>query len=350
MGKIEKLLHKDREEILGFCNRHNFIFIYGAGKVAKEIILYLEEEEINIKGIVVGNGYKNETMYYNYPVMEIDNWKHDLSDGIILGISQDKQQQVFHDLLRAGINKKDIYFQKIFGRRIIPWNCSAVSIDENTDGKFFILRNKLNELGVQYKTDKSDRYHNYLRKYEFFLESYRDLEMNVLELGVFNGGSLSMWEEYFGKAIIYGVDINTDCKKYENARKKVIICDLSKAESYDELKRLESMIIIDDASHMWSHQIKALYYLFPSLKSGGIYIIEDLGTNFSERYVYNYDDASISCYELLQEIAKVVASGELPVLSDMKSKCIPFADEITYLATQIEMIAFIRESCVLIKK
>lgn len=350
MEKIERLLHKDREEILGFCNRHNSIFIYGAGNVAKEMIIYLEEEDINIEGIIVGNGYKKETMYYGYNVLEINEWKYGLSDGIILGIGEDKQKQVFCDLLYAGLDKRNIYFQRIFGRRAFPWNYSAVLIDQNNDGKFFAKKNELNKLGIQYKTDKSDQYHNYLRKYEFFLEPYRDLEMNILDLGVFNGGSLNMWAEYFEKAYIYGVDINSDCKKYENARRNVIICDLAKKESYDQLKRVEPMIIVDDASHLWSHQIKALCYLFPYLSSGGIYIIEDLGTNFSQRYVCNYDDASISCYELLQEISKIVVSGEMPIISDMKSKCIPFIDEIFCLAKQIDMITFIRESCIIVKK
>lgn len=350
MEKIEKILHKDREEILGFCNRHDSIFIYGAGKVAKEMILYLEDEEIHIEGIVVGSGHKKETTYCGYSVIEVDNWKYRASDGIILAIAEDKFQQVFYDLNGFGVDKGDIYFQKIFGRRIFPWNNSAVFIDKNENGKYFSLKNELNGLGIKYKTDKSDQYHNYLRKYEFFLEPYKTYKMNFLELGVFSGGSLKMWEEYFEKAYIYGVDINPSCKKYENTRRKVIICDLSRKESYNELKKLEPTIIVDDASHMWSHQIKALHYLFPSLASGGIYIIEDLGTNFSERYVYNYDDASISCYDLLQEIAKIVVSGEMPILSDMKSKCIPFIDEILYLAKQIETIAFIRESCIMIKK
>lgn len=350
MDKIEQKLHKDREEILSFCNRHDSIFIYGAGEVAKEMILYLDDEEIYIEGIIVGRGHKKETKYCGYPVIEIDNWKYKASDGIILAIMEDKWQQVFYDLHCSGIDKRDIYFQKIFRQRIFPWNNSAVFIDKNESGKFFLFKNELNELGVKYKTDKSDQYHNYLRKYEFFLEPYKTCEMNFLELGVFNGGSLNMWEEYFKKAYIYGVDINPNCKKYENARRKVIICDLSKKESYDELKKLEPTIIVDDASHMWSHQIKALYYLFSSLTSGGIYIVEDLGTNFSERYVYNYDDASVSCYDLLQEIAKIVVSGEMPILSDMKSKCIPFIDEILCLAKQIETIAFIRESCIMIKK
>lgn len=350
MGKLERLLHKDREEIIDFCRKHNSIYIYGAGKVAKKMVLYLEEEEIHIEGIIVGNGHKKEIMYCGYHVLEIDEWEYKTSDGIILGVSEDKQQQVFQNLLYAGVNKRNIYFQKIFECPILPWNYTAVSIDENKEGKFFASRNELNELGIYYKTDKSDQYHNYLRKYEFFLKPYRYYELNVLELGVFNGGSLKMWEKYFERAYIYGVDINIECKKYENERRKIIICDLAKKESYNALKRLRPMIIVDDASHMWSHQIKALYYLFPSLASGGIYIIEDLGTNFSERYVCNYNDASISCFDFLQEIAKIVTSGEFPNLSDMKSRCIPFMDEIFCLAKQVEMITFIRESCIIIKR
>lgn len=81
-----------------------------------------------------------------------------------------------------------------------------------------------------------------------------------------------------------------------------------------------------------------------------MYVIEDLGTNFSERNVANYDDASISCYDLLKEMTYVITSGEVPKLSDMKSECVPFYNEIVYLAEQIEMITFIRESCIMIKK
>lgn len=350
MGKIEKLLHKDRAEILGFCGRHDSIFLYGAGKVAKDMILYLEEEEIRIEGILVGNGHRNETSYCGYRVLEIDEWQCGESDGIILGISGEKQMTALQELLRAGVSRKDVYFQKIFARPVFPYNSAAVAINENRNGNFFISRNRLNEIGIRHGTDKHDRHHNYLRRYEFFLEPYRGCEMNVLELGVFHGGSLRMWEEYFEKAYIYGADIDPDCMKYENARRRIVICDLSKEESYRALRELEPMIIIDDASHMWSHQIKALCYLFPSLASGGIYIIEDLGTNFSGRYDSGYDDAPVSCYALLQEIAKVAVSGEEPVLADMRPECMPFAEEILCLGRQMDAITFIRESCIMIKK
>ena len=73
MEKIENLLHRDREEILGFCGRYDSVFIYGAGKVAKEMILYLAEEEIHIKGIIVGTGHKKAESYCGYYVSEITN-------------------------------------------------------------------------------------------------------------------------------------------------------------------------------------------------------------------------------------------------------------------------------------
>ena len=108
MEKIENLLHRDREEILGFCGRYDSVFIYGAGKVAKEMILYLAEEEIHIKGIIVGTGHKKAESYCGYYVSEIQDREYGVSDGIILGIAEDKQNQAFNDLLIAGVNERDI--------------------------------------------------------------------------------------------------------------------------------------------------------------------------------------------------------------------------------------------------
>ena len=53
-------------------------------------------------------------------------------------------------------------------------------------------------------------HHRYDRFYPLFLESLRDQEFNMLEIGVWGGGSLQLWEEYFPKAYIHGVDINYD--------------------------------------------------------------------------------------------------------------------------------------------
>lgn len=43
-------------------------------------------------------------------------------------------------------------------------------------------------------------------------------------------------------------------------------------------------IIIDDGSHMVRHVIASFEALFPYLRRGGLYIIEDLHTSYWKRY------------------------------------------------------------------
>ena len=68
------------------------------------------------------------------------------------------------------------------------------------------------------KTTYLDTYNKY------FLERRNDIKVFV-EIGVLNGNSLKMWSEYFPNAIIYGLDINPDCKRFESDRIKILIGD-----------------------------------------------------------------------------------------------------------------------------
>jgi ubiquinone/menaquinone biosynthesis C-methylase UbiE len=54
-----------------------------------------------------------------------------------------------------------------------------------------------------------DKWMPYLEIYERHFERYRGTDVHVLEIGVFGGGSLQMWKDYFGpQSQIFGVDIN----------------------------------------------------------------------------------------------------------------------------------------------
>ena len=164
----------------------------------------------------------------------------------------------------------------------------------------------------------------------------------MIELGVFNGSSLRMWNSYFSNAHVVGVDIDDKCKEFEGKNCDVIIADLSKKESILKLKELHPLIIVDDASHLWSHQISALIYLYDALPSGGIYILEDLGTSFSVNK--NYCDASICAYDFCSAIAEVTTSKK-PLRGDHLFKA-----EIESIGMRTEMISFICGSCIMIKK
>ena len=51
-------------------------------------------------------------------------------------------------------------------------------------------------------------------------------------------------------------------------------------------------IIIDDGSHINEHVIRTFQYLFPKLKPGGIYVVEDTQTSY--RQDYGGDDKNLN--------------------------------------------------------
>ena len=215
---------------------------------------------------------------------------------------------------------------------------------------YFSHYRELNEIGRKCGTDKSDQVHNYLNKYEFFLHPWKDKSFTMLELGVFDGESVRMWRDYFQHAKIVGVDIDERCLGEQGERIEIVIGDLSLEETLDSLKPYAPDIIIDDASHIWSHQIKSLYTLFPVLPHGGIFILEDLETSFPIFRYGNFDDSVISAYDFCSAVAKVVTGGEyLPELQCSPSLSL-LKPEVEAIASQIEMISFIKGSCILVKK
>ena len=57
---------------------------------------------------------------------------------------------------------------------------------------------------------------HYFDIYDRYFSKYRGTDVRFLEIGIFQGGSLQMWKDYFGpKAKIFGVDINARCKQFE---------------------------------------------------------------------------------------------------------------------------------------
>jgi hypothetical protein len=105
----------------------------------------------------------------------------------------------------------------------------------------------------------------------------------VLEIGVFHGGSLEMWHNYFGPGCrVYGVDIDPRCKMFEDENTKIFIGDQA---DRDFLTRLRAMvpladILVDDGGHTMNQQITTFEMLFRHVKDDGVYVCEDLHTSY----------------------------------------------------------------------
>jgi hypothetical protein len=144
----------------------------------------------------------------------------------------------------------------------------------------------LNQIATYRGTDKSSDIHNYCDKYEKYLPFKRSDDINIMEIGVLNGDSLRTWKDYFFKANILGIDINPNCKEYEGPR---ISVEIGSQADGNFLSRTWQQygpfdMILDDGSHINEHVIYSFEHLWGSIKPGGVYIVEDVGTAYWEEY------------------------------------------------------------------
>jgi hypothetical protein len=142
----------------------------------------------------------------------------------------------------------------------------------------------------KYDTDKNKDFHNYSRQYDRLLEPYRNEKIKYLEIGVFRGESIKAAREVFKNAeCIVGLDINDDCKIYENADNHIFI-EIGNAASpyfinYITHKYGKFDVILDDGSHTNIDVIKSFELLFPLLNDNGLYVVEDTICYKSPNYV-----------------------------------------------------------------
>jgi len=128
---------------------------------------------------------------------------------------------------------------------------------------------------------------HYFDIYERHFEKYVGKEVNILEIGIYHGGSLKMWKEYFGEKVrLYAIDINPNCKAFEDDRTKIFIGSQEDRTFLRNVKtQLPPMdIIIDDGGHTMRQQIVSYEELYGQVKSDGIYLVEDLHTSYWRRF------------------------------------------------------------------
>lgn len=127
------------------------------------------------------------------------------------------------------------------------------------------------------------KWKHYFEIYHHFFKRYVGKEIVVLEIGVFQGGSLQLWKDYFGdKAKIFGIDINPECKAYEEENIKVLIGSQSDREFLRKVKAEipQVDILIDDGGHTMKQQIITFEELYGFIKPDGIYLCEDIHTSY----------------------------------------------------------------------
>jgi hypothetical protein len=168
-------------------------------------------------------------------------------------------------------------------------------------------------IAARYTTDKPLNRH-YLRNYEELFADLRGRHITLLELGVYFGGSLRMWRDYFQRGVIVGLDMHDvpmddptgRIRRYQGMQQDTAMLDrIAREQAPDGFD-----IIIDDCAHIGVVARQSFWHLFEHhLKTGGIYVIEDWGTGYWDDWIDGvaYRRPSTAYHKTLHRLTQTIA-------------------------------------------
>lgn len=161
---------------------------------------------------------------------------------------------------------------------------------------------------------------HYFEIYHRHLQRFVGKPVTVVEVGVYSGGSLPMWREYFGaECQIHGVDIMPECRVYgsEANRTTIHIGDQGDRSFWRSFRSIvpDVDVLIDDGGHRPEQQIVTLEEMLPHLRPGGVYVCEDMGRRFAA-YVQAFSSA---LYEYRSKSESELASDASLLQSEIDS-------------------------------
>ncbi len=230
-----------------------------------------------------------------YSMQFLDNLTNNTKDTIILSWALPGQIGYYHVNCRS--NKWVIGQMRKRGFKYLKQDTDlARNIVEDRFDYFkktimiFKKEGVLDEIGRTCHTDKSTEHHDYLGIYESYLSSLKYSNISLIEIGVGGyafadrgGESLRMWYDYFPNGKIIGIDIyykegivNERTEFWQGSQTDV---NLLKAIIEREESAIQR-IVIDDASHNNALTIDTFQKVFPLIKSGDLYFVEDVHTSY----------------------------------------------------------------------
>lgn len=123
------------------------------------------------------------------------------------------------------------------------------------------------------------KWDHYFDIYERHFSRFKGKRINILEIGIYSGGSIEMWMNYFGSnCTFYGVDIEDACKVYESKNVHIYIGDQQDRAFWKRIKQKcpKFDVVIDDGGHQALQQITTLEEVMEHINPGGVYLCEDI--------------------------------------------------------------------------
>jgi hypothetical protein len=204
----------------------------------------------------------------------------------------------------------------------------------------------------------SSKFEAYLPIYDRVFSFYKNQAINLLEIGVQNGGSLEIYDKYFNNPnSIIGCDIDPKCSQltFTSESIKVVVGNAQDKNIQHEVQKISPNfdIILDDGSHLSNDIIHTFFMYFPLLNNGGTYIVEDLHASYWQEFdggIFK-PNSSINFFKRLVDVINYEHCG---VSNDISELLESFVDgfDISELSNQLELIhsvEFVNSMCIIKK-
>ena len=141
----------------------------------------------------------------------------------------------------------------------------------------------LEEIVDNCRSDKNT-VHSYLPLYEKLLSSKKETAKNVLEVGIYMGGSIKLWNDYFKNATVYGLDIMDINNVWEGIKNNEKIKLHTSTDAYNSdffitnflNKNIKCDFMLDDGPHSLESMKQFIKLYSNIMTDDGILIIEDV--------------------------------------------------------------------------
>ena len=165
------------------------------------------------------------------------------------------------------------------------------------------------EIADNERTDKNT-VHSYLPLYQELLKGKKDTAKNVLEVGIYTGGSIKLWSDFFPNATTYGLDIIADYHIWDELKNKDRIKLYTSYDAYNDgdfntnflNKDTRFDFMLDDGPHTLESMKQFIKLYSQVMTDDGILIIED---------VQSYDWIEVLKNEVPEHLKKYIKVYDL---------------------------------------
>jgi len=202
-------------------------------------------------------------------------------------------------------------------------------------------------------------WHDYGVVYSQYLSPIKNKPIKFLEIGILHGDSVKFWEAYLPNAELHFIDHSMAYVNYHSKRSKYHLADQGNPADLKKVIEItggEFDVIIDDGGHTMSQQITSFIELFPHIKSGGMYIVEDLHTSYwsdygqpgTQEHPLTGEDSAITFFQNLVHDVNYIGANTKRVNYELLKES--YKAKLSYYQKNIYSIHFYDSMCIIIKR